>query len=251
MFYPDDPSALADEVNLYIQGGEPSPGMPLRAVIAPHAGYPYSGPIAGSAYRAARDCGVAYTSAILLGPAHRLYFRGIARSGAGAFDTPLGEFPVDAESEAALDDLPFVTVLPEAHREEHGIEVHLPFLFAVRGTIPIVPLVVGDVGGREVAQAIEALSPGPETLVIVSSDLSHYLSYTRAREMDQSTCEAIVEGRPQTITPTHACGCMPIRGLMESKNLGECRRSCIDLRNSGDTAGDRGRVVGYGAFLFT
>lgn len=251
LFYPDNPTALRNAVDGYIQSGVPITTSPPRALIAPHAGYRYSGPVAGSAYRAVQSNANQITSAILLGPSHHVYFKGIARSGADAFATPLGTLPVDREAESIVDALSFVSVLPEAHRKEHGLEVHLPFLQVLMGDIPILPLVVGACSGAQVAQVLDTLAPGPSTLVVISSDLSHYLAYPQAKSMDSTTAELIVEGRTDQLSADRACGYLPIQGLLDSHFGQDFHRVCIDLRNSGDTEGDRDRVVGYGAFVFS
>ena len=251
LFYPDNPATLGKAVDSYLQSGISATTPPPRALIAPHAGYRYSGPVAGSAYRSVQSMAGQITSAIILGPSHHVYFEGIARSGADAFATPLGTMPVDREAESMLDALSFVTVLPEAHRKEHGLEVHLPFLQVLFGDISILPLVVGACDGTEVAQVLDTLAPGPETLVVISSDLSHHHPYAEAKAIDSETAQSIMEGRAQDLSSRRACGYLPIQGLLLSSLAKGLTPTCVDLRNSGDTEGDRSQVVGYGAFVFS
>jgi AmmeMemoRadiSam system protein B len=183
---------------------------------------------------------------VLLGPAHYVAFRGLAASGASAFATPLGEVPVDADFTASAP----VQDLPAAHRPEHCLEVELPFLQHVLAGFTIVPLLVGDAADDEVADVLDRLWGGPETLVVVSSDLSHYHDYAMARELDAGTAAAIVALDTDLIDGERACGWRPIRGLLQVARQRGLRCRQLDLRNSGDTAGPRDRVVGYGAFAF-
>jgi AmmeMemoRadiSam system protein B len=186
---------------------------------------------------------------ILAGPAHRVYVRGAAVPGSHAFASPLGNVRVDAEALARLRALPFVEVSDRAHALEHSLEVHLPFLQSVLGDFALVPLVVGDATPREMADLFEAMWGGPETLIVVSSDLSHYLPYEAAHRRDRGTARAIV-GLDARLVPEEACGAAPINGLLEAARRHGMAAEQVDLRNSGDTAGSRDRVVGYGAFAF-
>lgn len=247
-FYPGNPDVLAAEVASYLAQAAPAPGAPApKAIIAPHAGYMYSGPIAASAYARLAPLRGAVRRVVLAGPAHRVFVRGAAIPSAAAFDSPLGRVALDREALAALAALPFVQVSDPAHALEHSLEVHLPFLQAVLGDFALVPIVVGDATAEEAATILRAVWGGPETLVVVSSDLSHYLPYDTARERDGATCGAILRF-DATIEPDEACGAAPINGLLlEARRRGLAIEQ-VDLRNSGDTAGDRDRVVGYGAF---
>lgn len=222
--------------------------MPL-AVIVPHAGYVYSGPVAASVYaRLARLRG-RVRRVVLLGPSHRVPLAGIAVSAADGFETPLGVVAVDREAVARIAEFPQVRVRDDAHRDEHSLEVQLPFLQEVLGRFTLVPLVVGDTAPEAVAEVIESLWNDPGTLVVVSSDLSHYHDYATARRLDTATTRAIEDLEPEPIGPEDACGCYPVRGLLlaaRRRGLG-CR--VVDLRNSGDTAGPRDRVVGYGSYV--
>ncbi len=229
-----------------------------KAVVAPHAGYVYSGPVAASAYRwlaeADRPAGArperGVSRVILVGPAHRVPFRGVAVSGADAFETPLGLVEVDSESIGRFASLPFVQEREDAHESEHSLEVHLPFLQCIFSVFQIVPLVVGDATPAQVEAVLRLLWGGIETVVVVSSDLSHYLEYQRARRTDRATARAIEALRPQDIGPSQACGAIPVKGLLSLAGRFGLRVRTLDLRNSGDTAGPQDRVVGYGAFAF-
>ena len=250
MFYPEDPEELRDMVRGFLREA-PADGPPPKAIIAPHAGYVYSGPIAASAYArvaAGRD---RIRRVVLLGPAHRVGFRGLAASQADAFATPLGVVPVDTATVARLvADFPQVRYLDEAHALEHSLEVHLPFLQEVLDEFTLVPLVVGEAGADEVDEVLEALWDGPETLIVISSDLSHYHDYETARRLDARTSRAIEALRPQDIYYENACGRNPVNGLLKAAREHGLRVNTVDLRNSGDTAGPRDQVVGYGAYVF-
>jgi hypothetical protein len=249
-FYPADPGELEAQIARYCEAVEPRPGLP-KAVIAPHAGYIYSGPIAATAFAPLRIARGAITRIVHLGPAHFIAVRGIAASSADAFDTPLGRVPVDAAARDALLELPQVAIVDEAHRDEHCLEVHLPFLQHVLGNgFSLVPLVVGDAPPEAVAEVLEVLWGGDETLFVVSSDLSHYHDYETARSMDRRTSRAIENLQPGAIAPDQACGRIPIQGLLLAAKRHGLAARVLDLRNSGDTAGSRVRVVGYGAWAF-
>lgn len=249
MFYPEDARDLHQLVQEYL-GAAHLVAPPPKAVIAPHAGYVYSGPVAGSAFLQLQPLKERVRRIVMAGPSHRVPFRGIAVPSTGFFATPLGIVPVDRAAVDGLGDLPGVLTLDAAHAEEHSLEVHLPFLQEVLGEFSIVPLVVGDASTREVAAVLERLWGGPETLFAISSDLSHYHDYDTARAMDRATSQAIEALRPQDIKPEHACGRLPILGLLEMARSHGLKGRTLDLRNSGDTAGPRDEVVGYGAYAF-
>jgi AmmeMemoRadiSam system protein B len=187
---------------------------------------------------------------VLLGPVHRVPVRGLALPGATALATPLGNIPVDAEAVAALSSLPQVTVSTSAHAREHSLEVHLPFLQTVLEKFSVVPLAVGDATVAEIAQVLDVLWGGIETLIVVSSDLSHYLSYGDAQTIDRATAQAILDLRTD-ISHEQACGGTPVNGLVLTARRHSLTPQLLDLRNSGDTAGDKSRVVGYAAFAFS
>ncbi len=244
-FYPDDAEELRGLVRGYLAAARPVPHLP-KAIIAPHAGYVYSGPVAGSAYASLTQLRDSVRRVVLLGPSHRVYFEGLGRSSADAFETPLGLVPVDEAAEGLP--LPGVTPADLAHLAEHSLEVHLPFLQMALERFTIVPLLVGDAGAEEVGAVIERLAGGPETLIVVSSDLSHYLDYERASRRDRGTTLAI-EARRTDLKPEDACGAMPINGLLHYARRTRLAVTTLDVRNSGDTAGSRHRVVGYGAYV--
>ena len=250
MFYPGNAAELRTEVQAFLHQVPTSAEAPPKAIIVPHAGYIYSGPIAASAYarlKAARD---SITRVVLLGPSHRVGFRGIAISGMEAFATPLGRIPLDQEAIATIRSLPEVGFLEQAHAQEHSLEVHLPFLQEVLGTFTLTPLVVGDARPPQVGAVLEALWGGPETLIVISSDLSHYHDYQTARAMDRETSDAIEQLRFEAIGYEQACGRNPVNGLLWVARRKGLRGETLDLRNSGDTAGTRDQVVGYGAYVF-
>jgi hypothetical protein len=248
-FYPGDASALERAVDTYLAGAEAS-GPPPKALIAPHAGYVYSAPVAASAYVRLRPLAGQVRRVVLLGPSHRVPFRGVALTSAEAYRTPLGDVPVDREALASLEGLAQVGFLDEAHTWEHSLEVHLPFLQRVLGEFSLVPIVVGDADAETVAAVLDRLWGGPETLIVVSSDLSHYHDYATAREMDGRTSALIAELATTELRGDQACGCRPINGLIQAVKDRGLKGEVIDLRSSGDTAGPKDRVVGYGAYVF-
>jgi AmmeMemoRadiSam system protein B len=244
LFYPADPVELETTVRAYLGAVERTAEPHSKAVIAPHAGYMYSGPIAASAY-ARLDA--AATRVVLLGPAHRYPVRRIAAHSAEAFATPLGLIPVDP----IVRELPHTEIEDRAHTGEHSLEVHLPFLQVVLSEFTLVPLLVGEATPKQVAEVLEILWGGPETAIVISSDLSHYQDYDKARKLDASTARAIEELRPEKVGPQDACGCRPIGGLLTLAKAKGLRVESIDLRNSGDMADRSGGVVGYGAFTLS
>jgi len=248
-FYPAAPDALRAEVTRFLAGLDVSGERPPKAIIAPHAGYVYSGAVAASAYARIAPLAGTVRRVVLLGPAHRVGFRGIALPDVEAFETPLGPVLLDHDAIALIRDLPQVVVRGDAHDFEHSLEVQLPFLQQVLGNFALVPLVVGLAEPAEVEQVIEALWGGAETLIVVSSDLSHYHDYATARRMDRSTSAAIEAMTPERIGHDDACGRLPIAGLLRAAGRHGLHAETVDLRNSGDTAGPRDSVVGYGAYV--
>ncbi|MSQ71466.1 MAG: AmmeMemoRadiSam system protein B [Betaproteobacteria bacterium] len=250
-FYPGDAKALLAEVaDMLAHTPErlPAPGFP-KAVIVPHAGFIYSGPVAAHAYDLLRAARGIVSRVILLGPCHRVGVHGLALPGARAFDTPLGRVPVDQAAVAAVRGMPQVTEFPATHAQEHSLEVQLPFLQSVLGDFSLVPFVVGTASPQQVGEVLERLWGGPETLIVISSDLSHYHAYEIAQEMDGKTVQAILD-RDTGIDHQQACGATPISGMLVAAQHHGLRPELLDCRNSGDTAGGRGRVVGYAAFRF-
>ena len=249
-FYPDDPRELAESVSGFLAEAARRDRLPCapKALIVPHAGYVYSGPIAASAYTQWAGLHSKVQRVVLLGPSHRVAHRGLAATSATRFDTPLGDIPIDRAAEDSALALPQVQILDAAHAEEHSLEVQLPFLQLVLGDFALAPFSVGDATVEEVAEVLELLWGGDETRIVISSDLSHYNAYERAQRFDAETTHAIEELRPEALDYDSACGRLPVGGLLRvarQKGLGV---TTLDLRNSGDTAGSRDRVVGYGAY---
>jgi MEMO1 family protein len=249
-FYPRDADELRHLVDALLANATVPAGPFPKALIAPHAGYVYSGPVAASAYARWLPLRDAVSRVILLGPSHRVSFPGLALPEAGAFATPLGTVPVDAEAVRVLAALPQVGVLEAAHRHEHALEVQLPFLQSVLGRFSLVPLLVGRAGFEEVCHALDAVWGGPETRIVISSDLSHYHPAAVARELDAATARAIEDLKPEAVGDDAACGRVAIRALLLAARHRGLRARAVDLRNSGDTGGPRTQVVGYGAFVF-
>jgi hypothetical protein len=250
-FYAREPEDLRREVRAMLAQAPVRPDLEdtPKALLVPHAGYAYSGPVAASAFALLARTGGGIRRVVLLGPAHRAPVRGLALPGATGFETPLGTVPVDLEAVEALRDLPSVGTDRRAHAAEHSLEVQLPFLQAVLGPFSFVPLVVGEASAARVAEVLERLWGGPETLLVISSDLSHYHPYAEAVALDRRTCERIA-GLHLLEDAGQACGAAPLNGLLLAARRRGLRAVPLDLRNSGDTAGDRSRVVGYAAFAF-
>lgn len=249
MFYPAKAAELETMVGRYLDAANVGGPVP-KAIIAPHAGFIYSGPVAASAYARIAPARDTVTRVILLGPAHRVAVAGLALPSVDSLATPLGNVPVDKEAVAMIADLPQVKVMDAAHESEHSLEVHLPFLQTTLAEFSLVPLAVGEASPADVGEVLERLWGGPETLIVISSDLSHYHDYDTARRLDSATSRAIEQLRPQDIQYDHACGRIPINGLLHVARKRGMSATSIDLRNSGDTAGPRDQVVGYGAYVF-
>ena len=248
-FYPDNPSELDGNIQAMLNAASRGTMPPPKAIIAPHAGYIYSGPIAASIYAPLQRLRGKIRRIVLLGPTHRVAINGLAVPTCQAFATPLGDIPVDHAAIATITNLPQVVVSDTAHAEEHSLEVQLPFLIKALGHFSLVPLAVGQATPEAVAEVLERLWNGEETLIVVSSDLSHYLPYDTAWALDGETAQSIVALDP-TVSHRQACGATPINGLLHAARHHGLQARLIDLRNSGDTAGDRSRVVGYAAFAF-
>ncbi len=248
-FYPASPAELKATIDEYLGAAKTSGPVP-KALIAPHAGFVYSGPVAASAYARIAPARDTITRVILLGPAHRVAVASLALPSVDSLATPLGNIPVDKKAVAMIADLPQVEVMDAAHESEHSLEVHLPFLQTVLAEFTLVPLAVGQASPSDVGEVLERLWGGPETLIVISSDLSHYHSYESACRLDNATSRAIEQLRAEDILYEHACGRMPINGLLHVARKRGMSVTTIDLRNSGDTAGPRDQVVGYGAYVF-
>jgi AmmeMemoRadiSam system protein B len=250
MFYPGNAATLGRDVDAMLAQAEArAPQLAPKVLIAPHAGYIYSGPVAASAYALLRPVADRIHRVILLGPTHRVAVRGLALPGAKAFATPLGEVEVDLEAACLIDALPQVVTSPQVHAQEHSLEVHLPFLQSLLPDFKLLPLAVGMASAEEVAEVLEILWGGEETLIVISSDLSHYLPYDMAKRLDGATAQAIMQNQP--VSHEQACGGTPVNGLLLAARHHHLTPYLLDLRNSGDTAGSKDRVVGYGAFAFT
>lgn len=250
MFYPGASAVLARDLKQLLSHSPPASATPAKAIIAPHAGYVYSGPIAASVYSPLAARRETIRRVLLLGPTHRVAVNGLALPSSCAFATPLGVVQLDREAFAAIEQLPQVIVSDAAHALEHSLEVQLPFLQTVLAEFKLVPLAVGRASAAQVAEVLECLWGGDETLIVISSDLSHYLPYATARETDSNTARHIV-ALDAHIDHQQACGATPVNGLLLSARRHGLQAKLVDLRNSGDTAGDRSRVVGYGAFTFS
>jgi len=248
LFYPEDPAELSAAVRRHVRGARDPGGPPPVAVIAPHAGYVYSGPVAGSAYARVASLAGRVRRVVLVGPSHRVAFRGLAVPSADVLETPLGDVPVDRDAAERLVALPQVVERDDAHAGEHSLEVQLPFLQEVLGALPVLPLAAGTATAEEVAEVLDALWDPPGTLFVVSSDLSHYEDYETARRRDEATSRAIEALRPEALDADSACGRVGVRGLLLLARRRGLRARTLDLRSSGDTAGPRDRVVGYGAY---
>ena len=249
-FYPADPDELRQAVGRAFDDATPAPpGAPApKALIVPHAGYPYSGAVAASAYLRLAPARHTISRVVLLGPSHRVHLVGIAAPVDNLFSTPFGMVLVDVDLRAAIGDLPGVLLDDLPHIHEHSLEVQLPFLQTVLDQFTLLPLSVGDTSADDVATVLETVWGGPETLIVISTDLSHYHRYDEANRLDARTAAAVVAASGAAIGDHDACGSRPLRGLLQVAAARNMPIELIDLRNSGDTAGDRDRVVGYGAF---
>lgn len=249
MFYPAPPAVLRQSVEQLLAAVGSTSGPQPKALIVPHAGYIYSGSTAARAYALLVPWAKALRRVVLLGPTHRVAVNGLALPEATAFATPLGEVGIDAAAVAAIADLPQVVRSDVVHAQEHSLEVHLPFLQTVLADFELLPLAVGRASPEAVAEVLERLWGGPETLILISSDLSHFLPYANAQQIDASTCQRILQLQ-NNIQPKEACGAFPVNGLLLAARQHGLRPQLLAACNSGDTAGDRQRVVGYAAFAF-
>jgi len=247
-FYPNDAATLESTIREYLAEAGPNGNAP-KALIVPHAGHVYSGAVAASGYARLQAVRQAITRVVLLGPAHYVPVQGLAASTAESFETPLGCIPLDREAIDDVLELPQVIVSDETHTPEHSLEVHLPFLQVILDDFQLVPLVVRQATPEEVGEVLERLWGGPETLIVISSDLSHFHDYGTACDLDRATTAAIEAGRIADLRGEHACGYVPITGLLSVAARHGLGLHNIDLRNSGDTAGSKDRVVGYGTYI--
>lgn len=248
-FYPANTTKLQRMVTDFLREAK-TEQTSLKALIAPHAGYIYSGPVAASAYARLASQAESIKRVVLIGPAHRVGFVGIAAPNSTVFETPLGRITIANDAIDQLLAFPWVKRSDHPHLQEHSLEVHLPFLQTIINDFELVPLLVGHAEPVQVAEVIDRLWGGPETLIVVSSDLSHYLDYKSASAIDAQTTQAIEALRDEDINFDQACGCLPVQGLLRVAKKRGLRCNTVDLRNSGDTAGPRDHVVGYGAYVF-
>jgi len=252
-FYPGQKQTLADDVNTLLGAvcpGDDEVHLSPKAIIVPHAGYIYSGATAAAAYSRLISAHDTIKRVVLLGPVHRVAVRGLALPGADVFATPLGEIKIDQTAVAAIENMPQVVASPDAHAPEHSLEVQLPFLQSVLDDFKLVPLAVGDATPVEVAEVLDVLWGGPETLIVISSDLSHFLPYQTAQAVDAQTVQSILDLK-HSLNHEQACGGTPVNGLLLAAKQHNLQPHLLDLRNSGDTAGDKNRVVGYASVAFT
>ena len=248
MFYPGDKITLENDIKSYLSHVESQDIVAPKVIVVPHAGYMYSGPIAASAYKLLIPIKNKIKRVVLLGPSHRVAFCGLAAPNSVTFITPLGSIPIDHSGIDLIADLNQVVISDQAHAAEHSLEVQLPFLQEVLSDFSLVPLVVGDANRYDVAEVIDRLWGGDETLIVISTDLSHYHSYEEARQMDQATSDAIIHLDADAIGYEDACGRNGLQGMLYVAKQRGLKADLLDLRNSGDTAGDKIRVVGYGAY---
>jgi AmmeMemoRadiSam system protein B len=246
LFYPAETATLEHAVDEMLAAAHPGTGG-AKAIIAPHAGYIYSGPTAAHAYRLLEGRRGQIRRVVLLGPAHRVYLQGMGLPSVDVFTTPLGDVRIDRDGVRRALELPGTQVSDEAHAAEHSLEVHLPFLQTVLEDFQLVPIVVGVCPAAQVQAVLDALWGGDETLIVVSSDLSHFHSWAKAREIDAHTT-ARIEARESTLHGDEACGAYAVNGLMLAAKDHGLQVRTLDTCNSGDTAGDKHRVVGYGAY---
>jgi len=258
-FYPGNSQVLAEAIGTFLSqaevGSRPAADRqankaPPKAIIVPHAGYIYSGQTAAAAYARLSPWHDIIKRVVLLGPVHRVPVRGLALPATDAFATPLGTVDLDCDAIASITGMAQVVTSAAAHAQEHSLEVQLPFLQSVLDDFKLVPLAVGDASADEVAEVLNALWGGPETTIVVSSDLSHYLPYRVAAAVDKSTADDILNMK-STLTHQQACGGTPVNGLIVAAKIHQLHPTLLSLCNSGDTAGDKGRVVGYASFMFT
>jgi AmmeMemoRadiSam system protein B len=249
-FYPADAKRLEAQVSELLAVAARSGGNLPKALIAPHAGYIYSGGVAATAFATLRDHAQAIRRVVVIGPAHYVAVRGIALPTADAFATPLGRVPVDQDALSTLADLPCIVRTDVPHAPEHALEVELPFLQTLLPSFQVVPLVVGDAAPAHVADALGRLWGGSETLIVVSSDLSHFHDYETARRLDATTAAAVERGDWAALGPHEACGFLAVAGLLVEASRRGLKARRLALCNSGDTAGPPDQVVGYGAWSF-
>jgi len=252
-FYPKNPAQLKKTLTNLFNANEDLNidfQTPVKAIIAPHAGYIYSGPIAAKAYSLVSTCIKGKNKITIIGPSHFVPFNGIALSTAEFFETPLGKIKVDHHAYELINRIPEVIYLDEAHAREHSIEVHLPFIQYLKKDVRIIPLAVGQTSYQKVAKVLEKFCEEKDNLIIISSDLSHYHAYGYAQKYDLQTALKIENYKCSQLGPNEACGYLAIAGLLKMAKDRKYKIKRIDLCNSGDTSGSKDTVVGYGSWFF-
>lgn len=250
-FYPDDPEQLKAMLKHYLdEVALPDKSFKApKAIIVPHAGYIYSGSVAATVYARLKQASDTISRVVLIGPSHRVGFNGMAVSHAEQFATPLGNISIDTVGIEKLTRLPFVQYIDQAHAEEHSLEVQLPFLQLVLDKFTLLPIIAGEATSKQVCQVLEQVWGGTETLIVISSDLSHFHDYATAQRLDKKTSEFIQSLQYEKLDYDSACGRVPISGLLAYAEKYHLQVNKVDLKNSGDTAGDKKRVVGYGSYV--
>jgi len=248
-FYAAEPQSLLTDVLQYLADVNQPLNIKPKALIVPHAGYIYSGPIAASAYKLIEPFATQIKQVILLGPAHRVALNGVATPAADFFKTPLGNIKINTEFCNKAEQLNFVSKNKLAHSDEHSLEVQLPFLQTILNDFQLTPFVVGDCNSSDIANLLDLFFDFNETLFIISTDLSHFHDYKTAKQKDQLTSNAIEALQADKISYNDACGRNPLNGFLSLAKQKNLHVKLLDLRNSGDTAGDKNSVVGYGAYV--
>ena len=257
LFYPDDPKELRHAVSRFLSDVTQidTDATQPKALIVPHAGYIYSGAAAATGFARLLPFKQLIKQIVLLGPSHRVGFTGLAVSDAHFYQTPLGDIPIDRPAIDNILTLPQVSVIEQAHTQEHSLEVQLPFLQEILEDFTLVPIVVGDASTESVSEVLETLWGNESTLILISSDLSHFHNYPTAQQLDNITCSAIETLQPEDIGFDNACGRNPIKGLLHSAIQHDLAATTLALWNSYDSAGrspeDKARVVGFGCWMFT
>ncbi len=249
-FYPADSEQLEQMLAHYLNDAPQAEKVP-KAIIAPHAGYSYSGSVAATVYKRLQSAKELITKVVIIGPSHRVGFHGLAISTADQFSTPLGNIDVDAEGIRKISEFPFIHCMDQAFDNEHCLEVHLPFLQTVLKKFSLIPLIAGDASADQISEILELFWDQPETLIVISTDLSHFHQYETAQTLDKETSILFEKCEYEKLEKGSACGRIPVSGLLALARKRGLRVKTLDLRNSGDTAGskDRNRVVGYGAYV--
>ncbi|HEY8079483.1 MAG TPA: AmmeMemoRadiSam system protein B [Labilithrix sp.] len=248
-FYPASAVELSCTVELLLAEASAADCPRPKALIAPHAGYAYSGAVAAAAYASLRGERGTIERVVVLGPAHYVDVKGIATSNASAFTTPMGELLLDRDAIDAIARLPGVAALDNAHAPEHSVEVQIPFVQAALGQVRLVPLLCGSgTCEKQLDRVLDVLWGGEETLFVVSSDLSHYLDYDSARARDAATTRSIESLDADAIGSDDACGPSCLRAILRAASKRRMHAKVLDVKSSGDTVGGRDEVVGYGAY---